>query len=90
MLLTLAIGIGANTAVFSVVNSVIPKPLPFPESSRLVSLWLNAPGAAGLASFQKSLPLSPSMYFTFHPFELIRAHIRSEYSRYGPLDGVDS
>ncbi len=65
VLLTLAIGIGANTAVFSVVDSVILKPLPYPESDRLVSLWLNAPGAAGLANFQKGLPLSPSMYFTF-------------------------
>jgi predicted permease len=65
VLLTLAIGIGANTAVYSVVSSILLKPLPYPDGSQLVSLSLNAPGAAGLASFQKGLPLSASLYFTF-------------------------
>jgi len=64
-LLTIAIGIGANTAVFSVVNSVLLKPLPYPKSEELVALRQVAPGAAGLASFSDGLLLSPSMYFTY-------------------------
>jgi predicted permease len=63
--LTLAIGIGANTAVFSVVNSVLLKPLNYPNAEELVAVRQVAPGAAGLASIIDGLRLSASMYFTY-------------------------
>jgi putative ABC transport system permease protein len=38
-ILTLAIGIGANTAMFSILNALILHPLPFPEADRLITIW---------------------------------------------------
>jgi len=64
-LLTVAIGIAANAAVFTVVNSVLLKPLNYPKAEELVSLHQIAPGAEGLADFESGLLLSPSMYFTY-------------------------
>ena len=57
-LLTLAIGIGANTAIFSVVHGVLLKALPFSEPDRLVGLWLSTPAFGG-----HELNAAPSEYW---------------------------
>src|SRR5207237_9300402 len=62
---TLALGIGVNTAIVSVVNSVLLKPLHYPQAEELVALHQIAPGAAGLGDFETGLLLSPSMYVTY-------------------------
>src|SRR5690349_13273989 len=59
-LLTLAIGIGANTAVFSVVEGVLLKPLPYPRPDELISVKHRAPGIK-----VDELPVSPSCYFVY-------------------------
>jgi predicted permease len=43
-ILSLAIGIGANTALFSVTNALVLRPLPYPEADRLAILWNRSPG----------------------------------------------
>ena len=59
-LVTIAIGVGANSAIFSVINGILLKPLPYPDPESLVSVWQTAPGI-GI----KDLNASPSDYFTF-------------------------
>ena len=59
-LITLAIGVGANTVVFSVVEGVLLKPLDYPHPEQLIGVWHKAPGI-GL----ENLNMAPFLYFTY-------------------------
>jgi len=57
-LITLGVGVGANTVIFSVLEGVLLKPLPYPHPEQLIGVWHTAPGV-GI----ENLNMSPSIYF---------------------------
>src|SRR6185369_5081897 len=62
VLVTLALGIGANTAIFGVVDSILIRPLPYPHAEALVGVSHTAPGIPGVGAI---LSCSSAMYFTY-------------------------
>ena len=86
--LTLALGIGANTATFAALNSVLLEPLPYPDADDLVAVWNRAPGAPGLADISGGLRLSPSMYVTYAEGNRTFEHIGIWSPRPAAVTGV--
>ncbi len=73
-LITLAAAIGANTVVFSVLEGVLLKPLPYPNAAEMAGVWLTAPGVK-----IKDAQLSPSDYFIFRD----QSHTFQDIGLYG-------
>src|SRR5262245_20726421 len=76
-IITLAIGMGANTAIFSIVNAVLLRPLRYQEPERLVRLWASSP-ERGLAYFSVSAPDFLEWQRQNHVFERMAAYDSGE------------
>ncbi len=81
---SLAIGIGANTAMFSVVNALLLKPLPYPDPDRLAILWLRSPGI----NIPQDWP-SPGQYIDLQTENHSFQEMSISQGRSGTLVGID-
>src|SRR5207302_1400683 len=76
----LGLGIGVNTAIFSVVNAIVLRPLPFPESSRVMRVWHTPP--AEQFSGRRTFAVSPANYIDWRDqndvFDRVRFPIEAE------------
>src|SRR5579863_9580573 len=84
-ILSLAIGIGANTSIFSIVNGLLMRPLPYQDAARLVILWNRSPGLNITQDW-----FSTAQYFDIrkghHGFEQIAIAIGANYNLSGNGD----
>jgi putative ABC transport system permease protein len=83
---TLALGIGANTAIFSVVNAALLRPLPFPEPDNLYLIWSHRP-ASGLPQLPLSLPNALDVRQHAHAFQSLAVWTSFNDSRFSVTGG---
>src|SRR5512132_3811204 len=84
IVVSLGIGIGANTAIFSVVNALLLKPLPYPDPDRLAVLWLRSPGV----NIPQDWP-SPGQYIDIQQENRSFEEMAISQGRSGTLLGLD-
>ena len=80
--LTLALGIGANTAIFSVVNAVLLRPLPYENSHELVQIWGTQPQL-------DTAPMSPANFLDWREQNRVFEHVAAYTGQNFNLSGVD-
>jgi putative ABC transport system permease protein len=83
--LTIGLGIGANTAIFSVVNTVLWRPLPYPQSERLMMVWVYNP-RQGFDKDVTSYPTFDDWRTRSRSFERIAAYFGASVSLTGAGD----
>jgi putative ABC transport system permease protein len=82
-LVTLALGIGANTAIFTLVNGVILRPLGYPKPEQLMFLNVYNP------AFESGFPVAPAEYFEFRQINRSFAHVGAFTNREVNLTAAD-
>jgi predicted permease len=83
--LTVALGIGANTAIFSIVNATLLRPLPFAEPDRLVSIRLTVPARA---RNYPSIPVSAPLFLEFRERAAALERVSAVHTGSSGLTGV--
>ena len=89
-ILTLALGIGASTAVFSAVNAILLKPLPYPNAERIAIPWLVSPPGVNLGSAYFPWGEVPFARLTHssNPFQDVGAFMNDSFNLTGSGDPV--
>ena len=86
VVITLALGIGANTAIFSVVNGVMLRPLPYAEPERLVMIWEENPR---MDFGTRYIPTSPGSFTDYRSERGVLANAGAFRYTSGALTGQD-